>query len=159
MASTFELIPAIDLRGGRVVRLRQGDFDRETVFDTDPGPSRDGSRRRGPAAACRRPRRGAGRRADPAGGAQGDCRGEWGRRRGSKRQAGSGRARTSRRSSLPARDRVVFGTAAIRDPALVAKASSRPSARIGSRSRSTSATATPSVTRGRTERGARLRTS
>ena len=34
MASTFELIPAIDLRGGRVVRLRQGDFDRETVFDT-----------------------------------------------------------------------------------------------------------------------------
>ena len=36
MARTFDLIPAIDLRGGRVVRLRQGDFDRETVFDTDP---------------------------------------------------------------------------------------------------------------------------
>jgi phosphoribosylformimino-5-aminoimidazole carboxamide ribotide isomerase len=34
--STFELIPAIDLRGGRVVRLRQGDFARETVYDDDP---------------------------------------------------------------------------------------------------------------------------
>jgi phosphoribosylformimino-5-aminoimidazole carboxamide ribotide isomerase len=31
-----ELIPAIDLRGGRVVRLRQGDFNRETVYDADP---------------------------------------------------------------------------------------------------------------------------
>lgn len=34
--STFELLPAIDLRGGRVVRLRQGDFTRETVYDDDP---------------------------------------------------------------------------------------------------------------------------
>ena len=33
---TFELYPAIDLRGGRVVRLHQGDFDRETVYDDDP---------------------------------------------------------------------------------------------------------------------------
>lgn len=32
----FELIPAIDLRGGRCVRLFQGDFDRETVFGHDP---------------------------------------------------------------------------------------------------------------------------
>src|SRR4029453_10845701 len=36
MARTFELIPAIDLRGGRVVRLEQGDFERETVFLGDP---------------------------------------------------------------------------------------------------------------------------
>lgn len=36
MASGFEVIPAIDLRGGRVVRLEQGDFDRETVFGDDP---------------------------------------------------------------------------------------------------------------------------
>ncbi len=34
--STFELLPAIDLRGGRVVRLRQGDFGRETVYADDP---------------------------------------------------------------------------------------------------------------------------
>jgi phosphoribosylformimino-5-aminoimidazole carboxamide ribotide isomerase len=33
---TFELIPAIDLRGGRCVRLYQGDYDRETVYGADP---------------------------------------------------------------------------------------------------------------------------
>jgi len=32
----FEVIPAIDLRGGRCVRLLQGDFARETVFSDDP---------------------------------------------------------------------------------------------------------------------------
>src|SRR5205814_483057 len=31
------LIPAIDLRGGKCVRLRQGDYAQETVFDDDPG--------------------------------------------------------------------------------------------------------------------------
>ena len=34
--STFDLYPAIDLRGGRVVRLRQGDFTREQVYDDEP---------------------------------------------------------------------------------------------------------------------------
>ena len=34
--STFELLPAIDLLGGRVVRLRQGDFARETTYGADP---------------------------------------------------------------------------------------------------------------------------
>jgi len=32
-----EIIPAIDLRGGRCVRLVQGDFSREMVFSSDPG--------------------------------------------------------------------------------------------------------------------------
>ena len=32
----MELWPAIDLRGGRCVRLQQGDYARETVFDDDP---------------------------------------------------------------------------------------------------------------------------
>jgi phosphoribosylformimino-5-aminoimidazole carboxamide ribotide isomerase len=32
----FDLIPAIDLRGGRVVRLVTGDFGRETVYAEDP---------------------------------------------------------------------------------------------------------------------------
>ncbi len=32
----FDVIPAIDLRGGRVVRLRQGDFARETAYADDP---------------------------------------------------------------------------------------------------------------------------
>ena len=30
------IFPAIDLRGGRVVRLTQGDYDRMTVYDGDP---------------------------------------------------------------------------------------------------------------------------
>jgi phosphoribosylformimino-5-aminoimidazole carboxamide ribotide isomerase len=34
--ATFDLLPAIDLRGGRVVRLRQGDFGRETAYSDDP---------------------------------------------------------------------------------------------------------------------------
>ncbi|HEY7135509.1 MAG TPA: 1-(5-phosphoribosyl)-5-[(5-phosphoribosylamino)methylideneamino]imidazole-4-carboxamide isomerase [Acidimicrobiia bacterium] len=32
----MELFPAIDVRGGRCVRLRQGDFAAETVYDDDP---------------------------------------------------------------------------------------------------------------------------
>lgn len=35
-AIPFEILPAIDLRGGRVVRLRQGDFRRETPYRDDP---------------------------------------------------------------------------------------------------------------------------
>jgi phosphoribosylformimino-5-aminoimidazole carboxamide ribotide isomerase len=31
-----QILPALDLRGGQCVRLRQGDYDRETVFDADP---------------------------------------------------------------------------------------------------------------------------
>ena len=32
----FQLLPAIDLRGGQVVRLAEGDFARETVYGIDP---------------------------------------------------------------------------------------------------------------------------
>ncbi len=32
----FTVYPAIDLRGGRCVRLKQGDFDREREYDADP---------------------------------------------------------------------------------------------------------------------------
>ena len=34
--SRFELLPAIDLIDGRVVRLRRGDFDQETSYGDDP---------------------------------------------------------------------------------------------------------------------------
>ena len=34
--ATFDLLPAIDLRGGRVVRLLRGDFARETAYGDDP---------------------------------------------------------------------------------------------------------------------------
>lgn len=32
----MEVIPAVDIRGGKCVRLFQGDYARETVFDDDP---------------------------------------------------------------------------------------------------------------------------
>ncbi|MGI9020669.1 MAG: 1-(5-phosphoribosyl)-5-[(5-phosphoribosylamino)methylideneamino]imidazole-4-carboxamide isomerase [Solirubrobacterales bacterium] len=32
----MKLYPAIDIRGGRAVRLVQGDYERETAFDADP---------------------------------------------------------------------------------------------------------------------------
>ena len=32
----MEIIPAVDIRGGRCVRLYQGDYNQETVFDEDP---------------------------------------------------------------------------------------------------------------------------
>lgn len=34
----IQIIPAIDLRGGKCVRLRQGDYNAETVFGDDPVP-------------------------------------------------------------------------------------------------------------------------
>lgn len=36
MTSSFDILAAIDLRAGRVVRLEQGDFTRETAFSDDP---------------------------------------------------------------------------------------------------------------------------
>ena len=38
----FEVLPAIDVRGGIVVRLVQGDFGRETTYATDPVGTADG---------------------------------------------------------------------------------------------------------------------
>jgi phosphoribosylformimino-5-aminoimidazole carboxamide ribotide isomerase len=35
--SAMQIWPAIDLRGGKCVRLRQGDYQRETVYGDDPG--------------------------------------------------------------------------------------------------------------------------
>ena len=32
----FEIIPAIDIRGGKCVRLIQGDYNQETVYGDDP---------------------------------------------------------------------------------------------------------------------------
>jgi phosphoribosylformimino-5-aminoimidazole carboxamide ribotide isomerase len=36
LVKAMQIIPAIDLRGGRCVRLQQGDYGRETVFGDDP---------------------------------------------------------------------------------------------------------------------------
>jgi len=35
-ANMIDVLPAIDIRSGRCVRLVQGDYERETVFDDDP---------------------------------------------------------------------------------------------------------------------------
>lgn len=35
-APSFEVIPAIDIRGGRCVRLMRGDYEQETVYGYDP---------------------------------------------------------------------------------------------------------------------------
>lgn len=34
--TTFTVLPAIDLRAGRVVRLKQGDYAQQTTYDVDP---------------------------------------------------------------------------------------------------------------------------
>ena len=36
----FDVIPAIDLREGRVVRLRQGDYAQQTIYGSDPAEDR-----------------------------------------------------------------------------------------------------------------------
>jgi phosphoribosylformimino-5-aminoimidazole carboxamide ribotide isomerase len=40
--SSLEIIPAIDLLGGRCVRLSQGDYDRVSVYGDDPGSVAEG---------------------------------------------------------------------------------------------------------------------
>ena len=42
----MEILPAIDLRDGKVVRLAQGDYGRQTTYSGDPARSRGISRRR-----------------------------------------------------------------------------------------------------------------
>ena len=42
------IYPAIDLRGGRVVRLRTGDYAQETVYGDDPCQVARGFARPGP---------------------------------------------------------------------------------------------------------------
>ena len=116
--ATFDLLPAIDLRGGRVVRLRQGDFARETAYSDDPvevairfvdrgarwlhvvdlDGARTGRRR---TARVDRPDRRSGRGA--------------GLGRGRRWPADG--ARPSRRVLGRARARAVVGTAALEDPA------------------------------------------
>ena len=35
-AEPLQIYPSIDLRGGQIVRLRQGDYDRQITYDADP---------------------------------------------------------------------------------------------------------------------------
>ena len=53
----MDLYPSIDLRAGQVVRLYQGDYARETVYEVDAVDRGDSVRRRGrPLDPRRRPR-------------------------------------------------------------------------------------------------------
>jgi phosphoribosylformimino-5-aminoimidazole carboxamide ribotide isomerase len=126
---TFELIPAIDLLEGRCVRLSQGSYDSATVYGDDPGavaarfvahPLRrlhvvdlDGARSGGPenAAALAAILAAAGRVPVQVGG-------------GMRRLAD-----VEARLALGV-DRVVLGTAALRDPELVREAARRHPGRI-----------------------------
>ena len=117
-ARPFDILPAIDLRGGRVVRLGQGDFDRETAYDDGSGRDRarvrDGGARLAPR---RRSRRRADRRPGTSRGHRGDrCGGRGGRSgRGRGRPAGCAMPWPSVLEGGAAR--AVIGTAALAYPA------------------------------------------
>ncbi len=118
----MELYPAIDLRGGRCVRLHQGDFDRETVYDDDPVA------RAGAFAAAGSPwvhvvdLDGA-RTGEPANRSVVAAIAAALAGSGTRVQAGGGvRSAAAAEALLDAGiDRVVLGTAAVDDPALVSR--------------------------------------
>jgi phosphoribosylformimino-5-aminoimidazole carboxamide ribotide isomerase len=113
----MELIPAIDLRDGRCVRLLKGDFARETSYDADPVDlavryrdagaawlhvvDLDGAKRGEPVslALVERMRRASGLKVQLGGGV---------------------RKRASLEAALEVADRVVIGSLAVTDPATVA---------------------------------------
>ena len=117
------LYPAIDIRGGRCVRLIEGDFDRETTYDSDPS-----------AAARRWVEAGADwlHIVDLDGAVEGRPvnRGAVGRIRASvdvSIQLGGGLRRLSDLEETfdAGVDRVILGTVALRDPELVSSAVAR----------------------------------
>ena len=150
-ATAFEILPAIDLRGGRVVRLRAGRFRaRDGVSSDDPAAVATGfadagrawlhvvdldGARTGDAGAQRRRSQRSSRRS--------------GRASPSRSPAGCGRRVRRRRSSTTGAARAVVGTAALADPALRRPTRRGPRCRTGSRSRSTFATGGRSATAGR----------
>ena len=135
----FELLPAIDLRGGRVVRLLRGDFDAETVYADDPVDVAGAFVAEGArwlhvvdldgAAGTGVDGRWAGRR----------DRGAVGERRRCRWPAGCATSAAVAAALAAGAARVVVGTAALADPAFAA-ALVEATVRPGSRPRSTSAT-------------------
>jgi phosphoribosylformimino-5-aminoimidazole carboxamide ribotide isomerase len=124
-----EVIPAIDLRGGQLVRLAQGDYARETVYERDP-----------PRAAARFAAAGAPRLhvvdldAARDGGKTNlaAIRAILAEARGVPVQVGGGVRALERVEELLALGaaRVVMGTAALEDPALLRRAALRHPGRI-----------------------------
>ena len=109
------VIPAIDLKGGRCVRLVQGDMQRETVYAEDPVAVARGFERAG-----RRvdPRRRSRRRDQRQAGERGGDRARSVARVGAKVEVGGGirDLATLERVLAAGAGRVVLGTAALEDP-------------------------------------------
>ena len=115
------LFPAIDLKDGACVRLEQGDMARATVFHRDPAAQAQRLRGAGLRVSARRRsrrrlRRQAGERR------RGRAHPRRGRRCRCSSAAASATWRRSRRWLGKGVDRVIIGTAAVRDPALVKEA-------------------------------------
>ena len=114
-APAMILYPAIDIRGGRAVRLVEGDYDRETEYDADPVDAAHAlGRRRLALPPRRRPRRGqSGRAGEP----RDWCGGSPTRSRSRSRSAAACATPSASSNVLRAgAERVVIGTAALRDP-------------------------------------------
>ena len=125
----MDLYPAIDLLGGRCVRLYQGDYDRETDYGDDPVAQALAFEADGRTVdPRRRPRRGADRRAvQPRGG---------GRDRAAVSvpvQTGGGVRDDAAAEALfdAGVARVVVGTAALEDPAFVRRLAARQPVAVG----------------------------
>ena len=121
----IDLYPAIDLLGGPVVRLRQGDYADETVYGDDPVAVARTSRRRVLAGSTwsTSMRRAFGRSREPTGRRRHDR--VRGRRRPARVQTGGGvRSLDDARELADAGvARVVMGSAAVSNPSLVEAAS------------------------------------
>ncbi len=116
-ARPFDILPAIDLRGGRVVRLDQGDFDRETAYDEDPvATALEFATAGARVAARRRPRRRADRRPGTSRDHRGDRSRQWGRAFGSRSRAACGRRGPWPTVLEGGAARAVIGTAALASP-------------------------------------------
>jgi phosphoribosylformimino-5-aminoimidazole carboxamide ribotide isomerase len=116
------IIPAIDLKDGQCVRLRQGDMDDSTVFSDDPvATAQRWVRRRLPAPAPGRPewrlRRGTGQRRCGA-----RHRRALSRTCRSRSVAVSAISRRSSTTWRPAYSYAIIGTQAVREPTFVAEA-------------------------------------
>ena len=113
------VIPAIDLRGGRAVRLRRGDPSAETAYDDIRSRSRSVPGAGGAQAARDRSRRRARRGREP-GGREEICRAVVGARPG--RRGGPLAGRRSADVLEDGAARAILGTAAAADPSFVGRA-------------------------------------
>jgi len=122
----MELYPAIDLRGGRCVRLVEGDFGRETVYGDDPVAVARSFARAG-AVWIHVVDLDAARTGSPDNGPVVTAIAEAVRSEGVRVQAGGGVRSVERAASLldSGVARVVIGTAAVEDPGLVAEVARR----------------------------------